>query len=112
MARQAGKGGFSDGSTLWFVNNDTNQAVAYLASDQSRQAADDITHADLAGQLRGSVYANGIVWFVEPDQFTAIAFVDPNYVSSNVYIGSNRITKVYVGSAEVDRIYVGSTQVF
>ena len=52
----------------------STQARAYLASDQSRQSADDITHADLAGVLLGAVYANGVAWFVEPDANTAIGF--------------------------------------
>ena len=68
-------GGFSDGTTLWFTRGGTDDdIIAYLASDQSRQAADDITHADLAGILEGGVYANGIAWFVEPDANTAIGF--------------------------------------
>ena len=68
-------GGFSDGTTLWFVRGDADdEIIAYLASDQSRQPADDITHADLAGNLFGSVYANDTAWFVEPDADTAIAF--------------------------------------
>ena len=39
--------------TLWFVKglDDRRSIIAYLASDQSRQSADDITHADLAGVL-------------------------------------------------------------
>ena len=69
------RGGFSDGTTLWFVKGgDDDEIIAYLASDQSRQSADDITHADLAGVLNGSVYANGIAWFVEPAGDTAIGF--------------------------------------
>ena len=43
-------GGVSDGTTLWFVKGGgDDEIIAYLASDQSRQTADDITHADLAG---------------------------------------------------------------
>ena len=103
-------GGVSDGTTLWFVKGGpTTSIIAYLASDQSRQSADDITHADLAGSLFGGVYANGIAWFVEPDEDTAIAFVQD---VSQIYVGSSKVTKVYVGSTEVDRIYVGSSRVF
>ena len=68
-------GGVSDGTTLWFIKGSSDDdIIAYLASDQSRQTADDITHADLAGSLLGGVYANGTAWFVEPDADTAIAF--------------------------------------
>ena len=83
--------------------------IAYLASDQSRQSADDITHADLAGSLNGGLYANGIAWIVEPDADTAIAFVDPDYVASKVYGGSTKFTKVYIGSTQKD-MYKGSTR--
>ena len=85
--------------------------IAYLASDQSRQAADDITHADLAGVLRGGVYANGIAWFVEPDADMAIAFVQEAMFPRSTS-AQRKVTKAYVGSTEVDRIYVGSTRVF
>ena len=69
------QGGLSDGTTLWFIKGGGDDAIiAYLASDQSRQTADDITHADLGGTLNGGVYAIGIVWFVEPDADTSIAF--------------------------------------
>ena len=110
LAREAGKAGFSDGTTLWFVDNTNDEAVAYLASDQSRQSADDITHADLAGNLLvGGVYANGIAWFVEPEADTAVAFVQD---VSKTYIGSTQINKAYIGSTAVSRAYLGSTRVF
>ena len=104
----------SDGTTLWFVDRHgtDEDIIAYLASDQSRQAADDITHADLAGNLFGGVYANGIAWFVEPDDgCTAIAFVQPSTFPRSTS-GPARSRKPTFGSTEVDRIYVGSTRVF
>ena len=102
-------GGLSDGTTLWFIKN-FDGGIAYLASDQSRQAADDITHADLTtGFLAGGIYANGIAWFVEPEGDTAIAFVQD---VSMAYKGSTKITQAYKGSTELDRIYKGATRLF
>ena len=69
------QGGISDGTTLWFIKGGSDDdVIAYRASDQSRQASEDITHADLSGSLLGCVYANSTAWFVEPDADTAIAF--------------------------------------
>ena len=114
-ARGPWTGGFSDGTTLWFLDLQRKRPSGCLPGERPKQTGSGRYNPCRSCRHHyygGSVYANGIAWFVEPDDDTAIAFVDPDYVASNVYIGSNRITKAYVGSTEVDRIYVGSTRVF
>ena len=84
--------------------------LTWRATKADRQSDDDITHADLAGNLLGGVYANGIAWFVEPDADTAIAFVQE--ATSKTYRGAMQVTRALRGTTELDAIYKGSTQVF
>ena len=74
MGTGSWQGGVSDGTTLWFVNNSSDNAVAYVAATRARDSDKDISHTDLSGFLFGGVYANNTIWFVEPEADTAIAF--------------------------------------
>ena len=60
------------GTTLWFVQNPSNRAIAYVAATRARDAAKDISlgTADWGGAVR----AGNIMWFLNSTTNTAVAY--------------------------------------
>ena len=56
------QGGASDGSTIWFVDDTTNRARAYRASDGARLSSADITLAPF--NWRGGASDGSTLWFI------------------------------------------------
>ena len=55
-------GGVSDGTTLWFIDRDDDEAQAYVAATRARDSAKDI---DLGtGSWNGGVSDGTTLWFV------------------------------------------------
>ena len=56
-------GGASDGTTLWFVDNSSDEARAYVAATRARDSAKDISLG--AGIWTGAVSDGTTLWFTE-----------------------------------------------
>ena len=66
------RGGVSDGTTLWFVENDNSIAIAYNASTQARDSSKDISLG--TGSWNGGLSDGTTLWFVEDDNNNAVAY--------------------------------------
>ena len=66
-------GGASDGTTLWFTDNDTQAVVAYVAATRARDSAKDI---DLGpGNWSGGASDGTTLWFTDNSADVAEAYV-------------------------------------
>ena len=66
-------GAVSDGTTIWFVNDVTGTALAYVASTRARDSSKDISLG--TGDLEGAVSDGTTIWFVNNSTDTALAYV-------------------------------------
>ena len=63
MAQETWTGGVSDGITLWFVDRDTNVAVAYVAATGARDATTGFISLG-GGTWNGGASDGTTLWFV------------------------------------------------
>ena len=66
-------GAVSDGTTLWFVDNTSNRARAYVAATQARDSGRDISLGTVS--WLGGVSDGTTLWFVNDTSNTARAYV-------------------------------------
>ena len=67
------RGGASDGTTLWFVDDDADAARAYVASTRARDAASDITLGS-GNWSQGGLGDGTTLWFLDNRQDNAVAY--------------------------------------
>ena len=58
----AWEGAYSNGTTIWFLNNSPDRLVAYKASDQTRDSNKDFTN--ISGDLGGAVSDGITIWLI------------------------------------------------
>ena len=65
-------GGTSDGTTLWFVNQNSTTAVAYTGATAARNTGFDITLPNTG--FRGGFSDGNIIWFIDDTNNEAVAY--------------------------------------
>ena len=114
------EGGVSDGTTIWFVDDGADMAVAYVAATGVRDSTKDINLG--GGSWAGGVSDGTTIWFIESSFTKAVAYVAATRVrdstkditlGSGIWQGgvSDGTTIWFVSNNNMAVAYVAATRV-
>ena len=107
-------GGVSDGTTVRFINNSSDRALAWNAGTGVRDEDNDID-LGIANWTGGASDFGTTLWFVNDTSNYARAYsrtTTPPPSGNRLFVGSNQIGKVFIGGTEYNKIYRGNTLIW